>query len=60
MDVDYVIAQINRDTPAATDWLTGGCGNLWPARCPDCGAAMQIVRPGDCRCEAECWLSKEE
>ena len=35
-------------------WIDDGCGNFWPDKCPDCGADMQVVRPGDCRCSNEC------
>lgn len=35
-------------------WIDDGCGNFWPDVCPDCGAPMQVVRPGDCRCSNEC------
>lgn len=36
------------------NWIDDGCGNYWPDKCPDCGADMQVVRPGDCRCSKEC------
>ena len=35
-------------------YLSDGFGSTWPAACPNCGAPMQVVRPGDCRCSAEC------
>lgn len=37
-------------------YITDDCGNYWPDTCPDCGAPMQIIRPGDCRCSAECYI----
>ena len=39
--------------------ITDGFGNWWPANCPKCGAPMQILRPGDARCTAECYLKEE-
>ena len=36
-------------------FITDGFGSYWPSKCPDCGAPMQVVRPGDCRCSAECY-----
>lgn len=41
-------------------WITDGFGRYWPAYCPECGAAMAVVRPGDARCSAECWLQEKE
>ena len=30
--------------------ITDGFGNVYPKHCVKCGAPMQIIRPGDCRC----------
>lgn len=47
--------------PAAPEkYVTDGFDNFWPKQCLRCGAPMQIVRPGDCRCSAECYLGKGE
>lgn len=40
--------------------IDDGFGNYWPDKCPDCGADMHVIRPGDCRCSAECYLDKEK
>jgi len=40
--------------------VSDGFGSTWPATCPRCGAPMQVVRPGDCRCSAECYRDKED
>ena len=40
--------------------IADGFGNEWPATCPRCGAPMQVVRPGDARCSAECCYRDKE
>ena len=47
---DQYAAQVH-GTPAA---IADGFGSTWPAACPNCGAPMQVVRPGDARCSAVC------
>jgi hypothetical protein len=44
----------------AEDYITDDFGNYWINKCPDCGGPMQIIRPGDCRCQNECWLTDEQ
>jgi hypothetical protein len=34
--------------------ITDGYGNWFPARCPDCGAPYELIRPGKARCSREC------
>ncbi|CAH1002642.1 hypothetical protein LEM8419_03514 [Neolewinella maritima] len=34
--------------------VSDGLGTVAPANCPLCGAEMQVIRPGDIRCSAEC------
>jgi len=41
--------------PGDDNFITDGFGSYWPSKCPNCGAPMQVVRPGDCRCSAECY-----
>jgi hypothetical protein len=41
-------------------YIEDGFGGRWSATCPRCGAPMQVVRPGDCRCSAECYIGEEE
>lgn len=41
-------------------YITDGFGCYWKKDCPDCGAPMQVIRPGDCRCSAECYSKGEE
>jgi hypothetical protein len=43
------------DLTPTSNLLTDGFGNYWSQNCPDCGAPMQVVRPGDARCSAECY-----
>lgn len=38
------------------NFITDGFGNWWPKWCPDCGAPMLVVRPGEARCSSECWI----
>lgn len=49
-----IIREIEQNQHTLTATISDGFGSTWPARCPDCGAPMQIVRPGDARCSAEC------
>ena len=42
------------------DYIEDGFGNRWPVDCPRCGAPMQVIRLGDCRCSAECYITEEE
>ena len=42
------------------DWLDDGFGNLFAAKCQTCGAPMEIVRPGEARCSAECWMERAD
>lgn len=45
------------DRPNSTEFITDGFQNWWYRVCPFCGADMQIVRPGKCRCSKECHIS---
>jgi hypothetical protein len=40
------------------EWITDGFGQFYPKYCEGCGAENQIVRPGDCRCGAGCYITK--
>ena len=49
----------NSEPSAHNGMLTDGFGNWFRDTCPDCGAEMQVVRPGDIRCSEECYVKKE-
>lgn len=38
------------------EYISDGFGNYWLKDCPNCGAPMQVVRPGFARCSAECYI----
>ena len=40
-------------------FITDGFGNYWDKYCPDCGAEMMVMRPGEARCSEECDLDRE-
>lgn len=42
------------------EYILDGFGGRWPVDCPACGAPMQVIRPGDARCSAECYIKSEE
>ena len=41
--------------PTVPEYIDDGFGNSWNAECQNCGAPMQIIRPGDARCSDECY-----
>lgn len=62
IDVLYTISdRENWDSPEQlyasqilhTEYIKDGVGRYWPAKCPKCGGAMQVIRPGVARC-SEC------
>ena len=40
--------------------IDDGFGNYWYRWCSDCGAEMQIIRPGEARCSDECDRLEDE
>lgn len=49
-----------QNTQPIDGYITDGYGCYWPDKCLTCGAPMQVIRPGDCRCSAECYNKREE
>lgn len=55
--VDRIHVLGTKDVLDDNGTIADGHGNEWGNTCPDCGANMQVMRPGDARCENECWLN---
>ncbi len=54
-----IYAVLRAASMADERYIDDGFGNYYPATCPDCGAPMQIVRPGDSRCSKECYMEAQ-
>jgi hypothetical protein len=54
----YIDREIGRqewlDKQDDPDTIDDGHGNAWDRWCPDCGAEMEIVRPGKVQCSEGC------
>jgi hypothetical protein len=56
---DLHTTDLSGTDPWLQEHITDGY-SWYPRYCPDCGAPMVIVRPGDCRCGADCQMDKSE
>ena len=59
-EVDTIARRAMKRIGLEYDYIDDGFGNRWSAKCPRCGAPMQVIRPGDCRCSAECYITEDE